>query len=335
METPIVLFVDDEANILKTLNRLFLDEDYDVHTALGGQKALELIDSGITPTVIVSDQRMPEMSGAEFLEKAKEKVPQSIRMVLTGYADINAAVDAINLGGIYRYILKPWNDEDLILTVREAVDRFRLVEENKRLTNELHEKNKILAEINKHLEEKVDERTKELRQKVKELKGRDRIQQHLVTIHPLQESLDLVAEVISDVITPQWTAIYIAENDNGDLQQKVVTPDDIHLNEENILWVTNDVVAEKTPKSGLLNAIFSTGAEMQDAYVSALPIKTENKTYGVLLVSSVSQEGFNQEQERTLTVFCEQAAMAAKDAEMADSIPEMGTNLDSLLDELA
>ena len=76
-------------------------------------------------------------------------------MVLTGYADVNAAVDAINLGGIYRYILKPWNDDDLKLTVREAVERFELVEENKRLTSELKEKNQELGVLNESLEEKV------------------------------------------------------------------------------------------------------------------------------------------------------------------------------------
>ena len=74
---PTILFVDDEPNILKTLKRLFLDQDYDLHTANSGQEALDLIDTGIHPTVIVSDQRMPEMSGAEFLAKAKKKAPDS------------------------------------------------------------------------------------------------------------------------------------------------------------------------------------------------------------------------------------------------------------------
>ncbi|MCK5404869.1 MAG: response regulator, partial [Desulfobulbaceae bacterium] len=105
-----VLFVDDEKNILKALQRLFLDEEYAILTAESGKEALSLLDSGETPTVIVSDQRMPEMDGAEFLALAKERQPESIRMVLTGYADINAAVDAVNRGGIYRYIMKPWND---------------------------------------------------------------------------------------------------------------------------------------------------------------------------------------------------------------------------------
>ena len=117
MSEPVILFVDDEQNILKSLQRLFITEDYDVNLANSGQEALDMIDDGLNPTVIVSDQRMPEMGGAEFLAKAKEKVPDSIRMVLTGYADITAAMDAINLGGIYRYLVKPWNDDDLKLSV--------------------------------------------------------------------------------------------------------------------------------------------------------------------------------------------------------------------------
>jgi len=96
MTMPIVLFVDDEPNILNALRRLFMDEDYDVHTAGNGQEALNLMEGGLRPTIIISDQRMPEMGGAEFLAKAAQIAPDSIRMVLTGYADINAAVAAIN-----------------------------------------------------------------------------------------------------------------------------------------------------------------------------------------------------------------------------------------------
>jgi response regulator RpfG family c-di-GMP phosphodiesterase len=121
-----ILFVDDEKSIVKALHRIFLDDNYHILTAGSGQEALELLNAGEIPTVIISDQRMPGMNGAEFLAKARKFLPESIRMVLTGYADINTAMESINRGGIYRYILKPWDDEELRLVVRDAVSLFEL-----------------------------------------------------------------------------------------------------------------------------------------------------------------------------------------------------------------
>jgi len=105
-ESPKILFVDDEENVLRALKRLFFDENFEIYTAPSGKAGLEIL-KGCEIAVIVSDQKMPEMSGAEFLEKATELSPDSIRIVLTGYADVNAAINAINKGGAYRYITKP------------------------------------------------------------------------------------------------------------------------------------------------------------------------------------------------------------------------------------
>ncbi len=333
MSEPIVLFVDDEANILKTLTRLFLDEDYDVHTANGGQEALDLLNDGLVPTVIVSDQRMPEMGGAEFLAQAREIVPDSIRMVLTGYADINAAVDAINRSGIYRYIMKPWNDEDLKLTVKDAIDRFNLVNENKRLTQELHEKNEILSEVNKHLEEKVQERTRELQYTVNELNGRDRIQQHLVTLHPIDETLQLVVDVISEVLEPAWAAIYLVDNETSELLQKKITPEEIVINEDAVRGLFDTVVSNKEAKGDKLAGVYSSGGDHLDADVEAIPMQSTEKLYGILLVSSKNEDGFTDDEMHSLAGFCEQTTIALKDSELADNIPEIGGDLDNLLSD--
>lgn len=187
-----ILFVDDEENILKSLRRIFVTNDYDVLTAVGGKAALELIDSGEKPAVIVSDQRMPEMNGAEFLSKAKEKLPESIRIILTGYADINAAMDSINLGGVYRYILKPWNDEDLLCTIKGAFELYALrsenkvldlglkeknialakkIEENEKLLALTNEQNKKLFDFSTKMKQKVQEQTEEIVEKNKALEA--------------------------------------------------------------------------------------------------------------------------------------------------------------------
>jgi DNA-binding NtrC family response regulator len=150
--TPI-LFVDDEENILSALKRLLREEPYEISTANSAAAGIDILKRRPDIGVIVTDQRMPGMSGVEFLEKARELVPDATRIVLTGYADITAAVDAINKGGAYRYIGKPWNDEDILVIVREAASRHALVRENKRLTDIVHRQNLELQRRNALLEE--------------------------------------------------------------------------------------------------------------------------------------------------------------------------------------
>jgi len=164
-----VLFVDDEENILKSLRRLLIDEGFEVITAGSGEEALEILKNNQEICLIVSDQRMPGLTGVDFLEKAKEMLPDALRIVLTGYADINAAIDAINRGGAYRYITKPWKDEELILIIREGVQRYSLIKENKRLTEIVNRQNEELKQWNTQLEVIVQEQTIDIQNQNKTL----------------------------------------------------------------------------------------------------------------------------------------------------------------------
>lgn len=165
-----ILFVDDEANILSALKRLMVDEPYEIFTAQSGKEALALLERDRSIAVIVSDQRMPEMNGAEFLEKAKAIVPEAGRIVLTGYADMQAAVDAINKGGAQRYIAKPWNDNELITLIRDTASRYALVQENKRLTEIVHRQNAELKQWSSQLEYDVQKQSVEISRKNDALK---------------------------------------------------------------------------------------------------------------------------------------------------------------------
>ncbi len=158
-----VLFVDDEENILHSLERLFMDENVEVFTAGSGRVGLEILAKHPDMAVIVSDQRMPEMVGADFLEQSRKIAPQTIRLLLTGYADVNAAIDAINRGGILRYLTKPWKDEELVQTVMGAVQTYQLVKENKRLNAVVQRQNEELKRWSQELEVIVQEQTTELR----------------------------------------------------------------------------------------------------------------------------------------------------------------------------
>jgi DNA-binding NtrC family response regulator len=116
-----VLYVDDETSNLSSLKRLFRAEPFDLVTDTSPIKALGRIDS-LKPAVVISDQRMPEMQGTEFLKQVEYKHPDCVRIILTGHADLDAAMMAINEGHVFRFIQKPWNDDDLKAQVKAALE---------------------------------------------------------------------------------------------------------------------------------------------------------------------------------------------------------------------
>ncbi|MDA8427625.1 MAG: ATPase, T2SS/T4P/T4SS family [Geobacteraceae bacterium] len=127
-----LLFVDDEENVLNALRRIFLDENYTILTATSAQTALEILEREPVQ-LLISDHRMPGMTGAELLKLVREKYPQTIRIMLTGHADVNSIMGAVKDGAVYKFITKPWNDEDLRLTVSLALQQYVLMHENRRL----------------------------------------------------------------------------------------------------------------------------------------------------------------------------------------------------------
>lgn len=167
-----LLLVDDELSILKSLKRLLRKEKYQILTATNGREALDVLaHTDEEVSLIISDQRMPEMTGAQFLAEAVNIAPDSVRFLLTGYADLNAVADAVNKGKIHRYITKPWNDDEINESIRMALSQVELRKENKRLTELTERQNAELAELNKNLEKKVQERTWALQVQNRMLKG--------------------------------------------------------------------------------------------------------------------------------------------------------------------
>ena len=149
-----ILCVDDEPNILSSLRRLFRPHGYRVLTAEGGAAGLSLLEQEQVDLVI-SDMRMPEMDGARFLEQVRARWPDTMRLLLTGYSDIQSILDAINRGEIHRYITKPWDDNDILLIVRHALERRGLEQLAAR-------QNEELRQLNATLEAKVEARTHEI-----------------------------------------------------------------------------------------------------------------------------------------------------------------------------
>ena len=134
-----ILYVDDEENNLFSFKATFRIK-YNVLTALSGDEALRLLDNNKVH-IIITDQRMPEMTGVEFLEKVLEKYPDPMRILLTGYADMGAVVDAVNKGKIFHYLAKPWNEEELDITIKRAYDKYLEKAELKNLNEKLETSN--------------------------------------------------------------------------------------------------------------------------------------------------------------------------------------------------
>jgi CheY-like chemotaxis protein len=164
-ETPekphTVLCVDDEVNILQALKRLLRKENYTLLTASSGEEGLEILSRNDVH-LVMSDQRMPHMNGTEFLAVIKEKYPDVIRIILTGYTEVDAITESINRGHIYKFFLKPWNDENLKLEISKALDQYDLIKANRALTQAVIDKNDQLKHLNDQLEDKVRQRTEEL-----------------------------------------------------------------------------------------------------------------------------------------------------------------------------
>ncbi|MDD5224139.1 MAG: response regulator [bacterium] len=143
-----ILIVDDEVNALSALAQLLRKEPYEIMiagSALGGLNKLYASPVDL----VISDFKMPVHDGVEFLKRVAMDYPDTIRIILTGHADLEAAIAAINEGGVYRFLTKPWNDQDLLITIRLALEHLQLQRENRSLAAEVREQHQILKDLEK------------------------------------------------------------------------------------------------------------------------------------------------------------------------------------------
>ncbi|WP_439882757.1 adenylate/guanylate cyclase domain-containing protein [Pontibacter sp. MBLB2868] len=174
-EKPAILYIDDEEDNLIVFKSAFR-RHYSVLTAKSGEEGLEIL-KGQDVSVVITDQRMPQMTGVQFLKNLPDE-NDMIRMILTGYSDMESIIEAINTGKVYRYITKPWDKNELKITMDNAIEAFHLRRTNKHLIEELKEANEVL-------EQKVIERTLEVSQQ------RDEIEKLILNILPEEVAQEL------------------------------------------------------------------------------------------------------------------------------------------------
>lgn len=189
-----IMLVDDEENILRALQRLLMDEDFDIETATSGEAALEKLQTLENVGLIVSDQRMPGMSGAEFLGRSRELFPHAQRILLTGYSDINATIEAINKGGAGRYLSKPWDEDELIHVIRDSVELYRQGVEKRRLNEIINQQKEELEEWNDGLKKRLLQTTATIREQNQAIKKLD----ENTPVELLSRTFDSFFEVMGD-----------------------------------------------------------------------------------------------------------------------------------------
>lgn len=151
-----LLLVDDEEGVLSSLTRLFRRDGYRIFRANSGKAGLEILAQNPV-NVIISDQRMPEMTGTELLSQVKDLYPDTIRIVLSGYTELNSITEAINRGAIYKFLTKPWDDESLRATVREAFQCLESKDGQSHVSQEQQENREELACLEQHIKEQDQE----------------------------------------------------------------------------------------------------------------------------------------------------------------------------------
>lgn len=173
-----ILLVDDENNIISALKRTLRRDGYSILTANSGEEGLALLTQ-YEVGVIVSDQRMPLMSGVEFLRKVKILYPKTLRIVLSGYTELESVTGAINEGAICKFLTKPWDDDLLRDNIREAFLQYEMERENVRLSQALQSANEKLSLLNQNLEQKVADKTREITHSINLLQISQEILEHL------------------------------------------------------------------------------------------------------------------------------------------------------------
>ncbi|HCY83630.1 MAG TPA: hypothetical protein DHV36_00680 [Desulfobacteraceae bacterium] len=165
-----VLIVDDEKQVGRALGRIMKQIGVTYVYTDCGQAALERIKTASSPfSLIISDQRMPGMTGDKLLEKAKEAAPDTVRFLLTGYADVDAITAAVNKGAIHRYIAKPWNKKEFIEAVKTGLEQYELIVEKDRLFKLAKVQNTQLYTLNKELKKNTARHQKSIAQRDKEI----------------------------------------------------------------------------------------------------------------------------------------------------------------------
>ncbi|MBT6625739.1 MAG: response regulator [Gemmatimonadetes bacterium] len=320
-----ILCVDDDDEILRELRQLLSQDGHDVLLATSGPQGLEILAKHDV-ALIISNQTMPGMVGSRFLEESREVAPDAIRIMLTGHTDSDTAIQAINEGGIHRYLTKPWDDRQLRMTVFEHLRTHAAQERTRDLLAQLQEKNQQLERFNADLEMLVVERSKELFYRVRELEGRDRLARFMMTVHSLEEPLDHLLSVVGETLEAQAVEIHLTDADPS-----------------RVTWPVHAVPLDSSVTTSLLDKARAQGksvlTHMEDAYMCAAPILRDEEILAVIILSGSGNVDHAHEEVKILAGLALAAAVAIHEAREGydvggwrDALDDALSRVDDLID---
>jgi len=274
MGEPVIICVDDEQVILSGLQAQLgrdFGAEYVIEAAESGEEAMELMHElkadDIDVPVIISDQLMPGMKGHELLIAVQENSPKTFKILLTGQSDITAIADAVNHANLYRYITKPWEGTDLVLTVKEALRSFYQ-------DKQLEEQNELLEKHNKELESLVDERTKELR--IEKEKG----EELLLNILPIETAKELIEKGEATPHYYEQVTVLFTDFQSFTKSASEISPSELIATLNECFSAFDDIIGRHN-----LEKIKTIG----DAYMCAGGLPTKNMTNAVDAVSAANE----------------------------------------------
>lgn len=294
-----LMVVDDEADNLELLQRTFR-RDFKVFLAESGFKALQILEQEGEMAIIISDQRMPKMTGTDFLSRTVDRFPDTMRILLTGYTDVEDLVGAINAGKVFKYIMKPWNSDDLEIVVQQAAETYRVL---KQRTNELHRalrRESLFNAVTTAIRESLDYRS--MLQTVVETIG------HTFTtdacmLRPVQSNSAVSCQFSSEVFSYPHT---LEQSPNG-------SPHVPYLDLAKLEWVmeTRQIQRIQTKE----NSTFHT-------YL-AVPLSYQQEALAVLVLYKESpSEPWVEEEVQLIAGVAEQASLAISQAKLYQRIQE-------------
>lgn len=313
-----ILAVDDVPANLDVLSQSLEADGYNVLVATSGEAALDLV-TRIAPDLILLDVMMPGIDGFETCRRLKNNADtEGIPVIfLTARSELEGVLEGFQAGGI-DYISKPFQKEEVLIRIRTHLERTRLALE--------------LAELNAHLEQKVEERTLQLQQKVRELEGKDRIAQHLLTYHTLEETLALVLEVIADVLNVEKAVVHLMHENAlrptaamGVSEPKVLVPEDI-LSQIEIAPTRQEAFDSVVARQEVIHI------QAAESPFVLIPIVRGDDLLGVIEVDQVRDGGASEEGLLALSSFALQAAVAISDAQIQQNASQWKNQIDDVMD---
>lgn len=242
-KTATVLWVDDDAYILSSARRLLALHGFNVITSENPLETLDLIEKH-NVTVLISDQRMPQMTGIEVLKLAKDKFPDVTRLMVTGFFDKDLLEEAINTAGVFRFINKPWTEQELISDIKQAIEHSYQIKKYNELSSEIKNQNKTLTQLTENLENIIFERTKEINQFNKDQESKNKQIRDLVHFiqdtHQVNSLSELMDTLVKDLSKFKVTPIFCYKSAHGDSRILFSRKGD---------WINQEMTAIWTKKS--------------------------------------------------------------------------------------